>query len=50
MRGEGIHAELLRRRFEVARRRWGLDLRRIELDVTRFRVPGTTGVQGRLFA
>lgn len=37
--GEGPHAELLRRRFEIASRRLGLDLERPQLDCSRFRRP-----------
>jgi DNA repair photolyase len=49
MRGEGPHADLLRRRFEVALRRHGLGHRDIALDATRFRVPPRPGQQGTLF-
>jgi DNA repair photolyase len=51
MRGEGLYAELLRKRFENACRRFGLrtgDGRSVDLDVTRFRVPGRPE-QGSLF-
>jgi DNA repair photolyase len=49
MRGEGPHAVLLRRRFEIACRRLGLERERPRLDVTGFRVPGRPE-QGKLFA
>jgi DNA repair photolyase len=47
--GEGSHAALLRRRFEIACRRLGLGLERPRLDCSRFRVPGRPGPQLRLF-
>ena len=50
MRGRGAHAEVLRRRFEVACRRLGLDRECPDLDASRFRVPLAPGDQGRLFA
>ncbi|HSN19054.1 MAG TPA: radical SAM protein, partial [Usitatibacter sp.] len=48
MRGTGLFAELLRRRFKVARERLGLDGHAMdfELDTTLFRPPSP---QGRLF-
>jgi DNA repair photolyase len=49
MRGEGPHADLLARRFEVTRRRLGLGVERVDLDTTAFRVPGRPGPQARLF-
>ena len=49
MSGQGPHAELLRRRFEVAIRRHGLGHRNIALDESLFRVPPRPGDQGRLF-
>jgi DNA repair photolyase len=49
MKGEGPHAELLNRRFEVALRRLGLRHRALPLDETAFRVPPGPGDQGRLF-
>jgi DNA repair photolyase len=51
MRGEGVWAELLRRRFETACRRLGFRNERIELDRSRFHPPGERGapLQGRLF-
>jgi DNA repair photolyase len=51
MRGEGVWAELLRRRFETACRRLGFRNERIELDRSRFHAPGERGapLQGRLF-
>lgn len=50
MRGRGAHAEVMRRRFEVACRRLGLDRVSTGLDTSRFRVPQGPGVQRRLFA
>jgi DNA repair photolyase len=49
MRGEGNHAELLQRRFEVTCRRLGLSREQPRLDCSRFRPPSRTGDQGRLF-
>jgi DNA repair photolyase len=49
MRGTGPHAELLRRRFEVACRRLGLAREPPRLDCTRFRAPVHDGAQHRLF-
>jgi DNA repair photolyase len=49
MRGAGVHAELLARRFEIACRRLGLDGARVQLDCSRFR-RGSDPAQGRLFA
>jgi DNA repair photolyase len=40
MRGEGVYAELFRKRFEVACRRYGLNRERYELDTSRFVPPG----------
>ena len=48
--GEGGHARLLARRFEIACRRFGLDGDRPALDCTRFRVPGRTASQPKLFS
>lgn len=50
MRGSGPHAEILRRRFEVACRRLGLNVRESRLDTTRFRPPEHRGAQRGLFA
>jgi DNA repair photolyase len=50
MSGDGRHAELLRRRFEVACRRLGLNRERIRLDASQFRPPARGDGQGRLFA
>ena len=47
MRGEGVVADLLRRRFRLACRRFGLDDERLELDRSRF-VPPEPGRQMRL--
>ncbi len=40
MKGSGLLAEMIRKRFEVARRRYGLAQVREDLDTTAFRVPG----------
>jgi DNA repair photolyase len=50
MRGTGLFAELLRRRYQVARDRFGLvgHAMHFELDTTLFRPPSRAG-QGRLF-
>jgi DNA repair photolyase len=40
MRGEGVYAELFRKRFEVACRRCGLNRERRQLDTSRFTAPG----------
>jgi DNA repair photolyase len=45
MRGEGIYAELFRKRFEVACRRYGLDRDRRELDTSKFVPPGPAVAQ-----
>ena len=37
--GQGVYADLLRRRFDRAARQWGLDGRREELDCSRFAAP-----------
>jgi DNA repair photolyase len=50
MRGEGVLADLLQRRYEVATRRLGLQERaELGLDCSGFRVPPERGDQGRLF-
>jgi DNA repair photolyase len=49
MRGTGVFAELLARRFELARRRLGLDGERAALDTTQFRIPPGDGRQLGLF-
>jgi DNA repair photolyase len=50
MRGQGVFAELLRRRFEVACRRHSLGrARELRLDTTRFVPPRETSPQGELF-
>jgi DNA repair photolyase len=44
MRGQGIYAELFRRRFELASRKYGFDRSaRLQLDTTRFRPPTLGG-------
>jgi DNA repair photolyase len=48
MRGTGLFAELLKRRFDIARRRLGYG-RLPELDCTAFRVPAVSSPQGSLF-
>jgi DNA repair photolyase len=45
MRGEGIYAELFRKRFEVACRRYGLNRDRRELDTSKFVPPGPAVAQ-----
>ena len=49
MKGEGLMAELIARRFHLAARRLGLDGRLPPLDVTRFRKPERAGDQLSLF-
>lgn len=50
MRGQGVFAQLLARRFEVACRRHGLDrARELVLDVSRFVPPRAASRQGSLF-
>jgi DNA repair photolyase len=50
MRGQGVFAELLRKRFEVACRKHGLvRLRELALDTTRFVPPRQPSPQGELF-
>jgi DNA repair photolyase len=45
-KGQGVEADLLQQRFEIARRRLGLDGRgRHELDLKAFRVPAAAGGQ-----
>jgi len=48
MHGQGLWADLLRQRFDVACRRLGLNRERFGLDVSRFR-PGALGGQADLF-
>ncbi|MGH9674944.1 MAG: PA0069 family radical SAM protein, partial [Bryobacteraceae bacterium] len=49
MRGEGLLADLLEKRFDIACRRLGLNReRRMALDTTRFKPP-TAGSQMTLF-
>src|SRR5690606_22700781 len=40
MRGQGVHAQMLRQRFARICARTGLNTRRIELDTTAFQPPG----------
>jgi hypothetical protein len=50
MRGQGVFAELLRKRFEVACRRHGFGrTRELSLDATRFVPPRKASPQGELF-
>ena len=50
MRGQGVFAQLLRRRFEVACRRHGFGRpRELQLDVSRFMPPRKPSPQGQLF-
>ena len=51
MRGEGVFAELIRRRFKVAAQRLGYLGRNedVDLDTTRFRAPRRPSPQGELF-
>lgn len=49
MRGEGLHAELTARRFELACRRLGLAKELPALDCSRFSVPARPGDQLSLF-
>lgn len=50
MRGQGVFAELLRRRFEVACRRHSFGrARELWLDTSRFAPPQTSSPQGELF-
>ncbi len=49
MTGQGVWAQLLRRRFDAACARLGLNRERIELDLTQFRPPARTPGQGELF-
>lgn len=51
MRGQGLFADLIARRFRLACTRLGLNVRRHELDSTQFRPPGGAGpLQQELFA
>ncbi|TCV92888.1 DNA repair photolyase [Luteibacter rhizovicinus] len=50
MRGQGIFADLLKKRFEIASRRFGLTrARELVLDTSRFVAPRVTSPQGELF-
>lgn len=50
MRGQGVFAELLRRRFEMACRRHGFGrARELQLDTSRFTPPREPSPQGELF-
>jgi DNA repair photolyase len=48
MRGEGVYAGLLARRFDVAARRLGFTRERFQLDTAGFRRPSPDGAQRRL--
>lgn len=45
MHGEGVYADLFRKRFEVACRRYGFNRERVELDTNRFTPPGAPRAQ-----
>ncbi len=50
MRGQGVYADLIRHRFQLACRRLGLVYRdRLQLDLSRFRPPAASGDQLGLF-
>lgn len=49
MRGQGVHARMIARRFDMAVRRWGYDQRLPALDCTQFAVPMGTQEQPSLF-
>ncbi len=49
MKGEGVYAGTIRRRFELACRRLGLNARRWDLVTNLFRLPPRIGEQLRLF-
>jgi hypothetical protein len=50
MRGQGVFADLLRRRFEVACRKHGFArARELTLDTSRFVPPRKASPQGELF-
>ncbi len=49
MRGEGVYAAMIARRFELAARRMGLDVEQPELRCDLFRVPARPGDQLPLF-
>lgn len=49
MRGEGIEADLMRQRFDLARKRLGFDRERYVLDCSRFGPPPRAGDQLSLF-
>ena len=49
MRGTGIFADLVRKRFELACRRFGLNQERHPLRTDLFRVPPEDSPQGSLF-
>jgi hypothetical protein len=50
MHGQGVFADLLRRRFDVACRKHGLNrVRELDLDTSRFVPPRIPSPQGELF-
>jgi DNA repair photolyase len=49
MKGTGVYAELIARRFKVATARLNLNADRRPLDTSRFRPPARPGAQGQLF-
>jgi DNA repair photolyase len=49
MKGEGVYAAMIARRFALSCRREGLAAKRPELDCTAFRVPARPGDQLSLF-
>ncbi len=49
MTGDGVYAQLLARRFELARRRLGLNGNEWDLDVSQFEKPRLHGEQLALF-
>jgi DNA repair photolyase len=48
MRGEGIFADLISRRFDIACQRLGLNRERAPMDTSRFRPPRTEGQRAQL--
>jgi hypothetical protein len=50
MRGQGVFADLIRRRFDVACRKHGFGrARELQLDTTKFVPPRKPSPQGQLF-
>jgi hypothetical protein len=48
MRGEGIFADLIARRFDIACRRLGLNRERTFMDTSRFKPPRTEAQRAQL--